>query len=144
MKLKVFYSVQNGGDGSAYPRFMESAALAEFDQRHMDEGWGESCTGSLSFESDSPIKCLSEIVTKEGYFIDRYCDQYGDERSDERDEFIAEFFPSGLPIFRVEVENPSKGYAYNNVFVEDRKVARVFRSTAKSGAKFESYLNSPL
>lgn len=40
MKLKIFYSVQNGGDGSAYPKLMESKELAEFDQEYMDEGWG--------------------------------------------------------------------------------------------------------
>jgi len=35
MKFVIHYSVQNGGDGSAYPQFMESSKLAEWDQNHM-------------------------------------------------------------------------------------------------------------
>ena len=56
MKYKIWYSVQNGGDGSAYPRFMESEALCIIDQKYMDEGWAEDCTGCLVVESDTPIK----------------------------------------------------------------------------------------
>lgn len=56
-KLTLYYSVQNGGDGSAYPQFMESLELAEWDQDHASEGWGESCTGSITLESDPPHHC---------------------------------------------------------------------------------------
>lgn len=141
-KMTVFYSVQNGGDGSAYPKFMESEALCRFDQEHMSEGWGECCIGSLSFESDSPIRIVGkEIVTKESYFIDRYCDEYSSSRKkDGRAEFIAAFFPNGFPTFTVVAEESSKDYLYNKVFVGDRQVARVFRSRNKSGAAFERYL----
>lgn len=143
MKLTVFYSVQNGGDGSAYPRFMESKKLCEFDQEHMSEGWGESCTGSISFESDSPITCLDDIVTKESYFIDNYCDEYDNGKSKEQMEFVSKFFPNGLPKFTVKVEDTkSKDYTYNLVFVDGKQVARVFREVSKSGASFERFLNS--
>lgn len=60
---KIWYSVENCGDGSAYPTFMESEELCEIDQRFMDEGWGESCTGYIEIESDSPIAVKSKIVT---------------------------------------------------------------------------------
>lgn len=62
MKHKIWYSVENCGDGSAYPKFMESEALCEIDQRYMDEGWGESCVGALVVESDSPVT-VKALVT---------------------------------------------------------------------------------
>lgn len=51
--MKIWYSVRNGGDGSAYPVFMECEEQAELDQKHMDEGWGESCAGYVEVESPS-------------------------------------------------------------------------------------------
>ncbi len=59
----LFYSIQNCGDGSAYPKYFESEKLARFDQDHMDEGWGESCNGTIVFTSDCPIACAEEITT---------------------------------------------------------------------------------
>lgn len=138
MRLKVFYSVRNGGDGSAYPTFMESKELAEFDQAHMNEGWGESCAGSILFESDSEIRCLNKITTKESYLIE----QYGNTADEERHEFISQFFPNGLPKFTVETEKSDKGYTYNNVLVDGKHVAKVFKLTSESGQIFENFLNS--
>jgi hypothetical protein len=63
MVTEIYYSVQNCGDGSAYPRWFESMELAELDQDYMDEGWGESCTGSLRIEHEGPIKVLDRITT---------------------------------------------------------------------------------
>ena len=59
MKHKIWYSVQSGGDGSAYPEFMESEGLCKIDQEYMDENWAEDCSGCLVIESDSPIKVLN-------------------------------------------------------------------------------------
>lgn len=56
MKTRIYYSVENGGDGSAYPIFMESYEQAELHQDNMDEGWGEPCTGSLEISSEGPIR----------------------------------------------------------------------------------------
>ena len=67
MITEIWYSVENGGDGSAYPRFMESEALAELDQKHMTEGWGESCVGSIRIEPDGPIKILKDVKTAQQY-----------------------------------------------------------------------------
>jgi len=53
--MKIWYSVLNCGDGSAYPIFCESEKLAEIHQKYQFEGWGESCVGYLEVESDSPI-----------------------------------------------------------------------------------------
>ena len=62
MITKIWYSVQNMGDGSAYPYFMESEAQCELDQKYMDEGWGESCVGCLEIESNSFIT-VKDIIT---------------------------------------------------------------------------------
>ncbi len=62
MITKVWYSVENGGDGSAYPIFVDSEELAELLQNQQSEGWGESCTGCLEIESEGPI-IVKDITT---------------------------------------------------------------------------------
>jgi hypothetical protein len=42
---------------------MESEELAEWDQRNMDEGWGEPCYGFIEVQSDSEITVNEEIYT---------------------------------------------------------------------------------
>jgi hypothetical protein len=68
-KLTLYYSVSNGGDGSAYPQFCETEAIAEMHQEMhnelIGEGWGESCTGSITLESESPITILDKLITKD-------------------------------------------------------------------------------
>lgn len=68
-KLTLYYSVSNGGDGSAYPQFCETEAIAEMHQEMhnnlMGEGWGESCTGSITLESESSITILDKLITKD-------------------------------------------------------------------------------
>jgi hypothetical protein len=69
-KLTLYYSVSNGGDGSAYPQFCESEKIAEFLQEIQNElhgeGWGESCTGEITLESESPIKVTGrKLISKE-------------------------------------------------------------------------------
>lgn len=143
MRLKLYYSVQNDGDGSAYPKFMESQELVEFDQENMEEGWGESCTGTVTLESDSEIKCLDKIETKESYFIRQYCDTWRPEsKKKEKQKFIAKFFPDGLPIFTVVAEKAKGDYSHNRVYVGERLVGDIFKSTDKSGTIFQNYLNT--
>lgn len=65
MQLTIYYSVQNGGDGSAYPTFCESKLVADIHQELLVngyEGWGEPCTGSITVEGES-IKVLDTIYT---------------------------------------------------------------------------------
>lgn len=64
--MRIWYSVSNGGDGSAYPQFMESERIAEMDQELMHEGWGESCTGYIEVEGDN-IVIKSRIQTEAEY-----------------------------------------------------------------------------
>ena len=83
--MQIWYSVQNCGDGSAYPSFMESEAQAELDQKWMDEGWGESCTGYIEIESDSPITVNGivtvdeQITTLESDLNEDYMEEYETE-----------------------------------------------------------------
>lgn len=65
MLTKIWYSVENCGDGSAYPKLMESEELCYLDQRYMDEGWGEDCVGYITIESDAPIIVKDKVITVE-------------------------------------------------------------------------------
>jgi len=87
-KLTVYYSVNNGGDGSASTVFFESKALAEWHQEwDCGDGWGEPCTGSLTIKGKGPLTC-EDMFTKESYR----------EEVEERDDpdmmqsFLKEFF----------------------------------------------------
>lgn len=143
-KLTLYYSVQNGGDGSAYPTFMSSKELAEYDQAHMDEGWGEPCVGSITLESESPITTKEEITTPESYLVNLIENIYDKDDENKVEEFIKHFFSKGKPVFKVEIDKKSDngdGYLYNNVFANGVKVARIFRDKKDSGKKFENLLN---
>jgi hypothetical protein len=62
MKTKIWYSIQNGGDGSAFPEFFESEELCKIDQEYMDEGWGDPCLGCLTIEHNGPINIIDEKI----------------------------------------------------------------------------------
>jgi len=94
MITKVYYSVSNGGDGSAYPHFFESEKCSDFDQYLLNEygeGWGEDCVGELEIESDGPVK-IKGIITNEK-FISNLKKQLGWVNGKEKreiEDFIAE------------------------------------------------------
>lgn len=62
VKLKVYYSISNGGDGSAYPHFSLDERLVDIHQKlvNMGEGWGEDCTGFLELESSTLINLVGK------------------------------------------------------------------------------------
>jgi hypothetical protein len=122
METIVYYSVQNGGDGSAYPQFMESAELAEWDQEHMDEGWGEACTGSLRIIGDNVevpaiTTALEYYLEKDGYWEEGYSMDEDPENS-----FIEKFFPNGgipeLKIVNIKKANYTPAYPAGEAEVE--------------------------
>jgi hypothetical protein len=92
-KQRFYYSVRDGGDGSAYPTFMESEKLAEWDQDHLTEGWGESCTGYIEVESDSPMTS-ADVQTVDDYFFE----SLDFEKYDEVEEFVNTFYPDGISV----------------------------------------------
>lgn len=139
MELKLYYSVRNGGDGSAYPTFMSSQELADFDQDNMSEGWGESCTGSITLLSDSPITIKEKIETPESFFINLIDN---DSEEEVLNDFVKQFFPNGKPTFRVETRPIDEEYLYNDVFVEDKMVFKgLFLNKEDSGEVLEKKLN---
>jgi hypothetical protein len=135
---QLFYSVHNGGDGSAYPHLMESAELASYDQDSMDEGWGEDCSGSFTVESDSPIRIVDDVMTKEQYLINKI-----DGEHEDIEEFIARFFPNGVPRFTVKrEENPSsKSYCYFNFYVDGQRVGKLFTQFTTKEEELEKTFN---
>ena len=90
-ELELFYSIRGGGDGSASVAFMESKELAQWDQDHMDEGWGESCNGSIKLKSETPITSEEDIETKEQFLVDLV-----HQNSDYLKDFIQVFYPDGI------------------------------------------------
>lgn len=64
----IWYSIGNGGDGSAYPSYFESEKLAELDQDFMYEGWGEPCIGSIrvvgtgEFDFDEYVSTVHSLI----------------------------------------------------------------------------------
>jgi hypothetical protein len=80
MKTKFYYSVGNGGDGSAYPQFFETEELAEWDQEFLLEGWGESCVSYFEVEHDGPIKGLGITTAEE--CLEELLEELSDYRPD--------------------------------------------------------------
>ena len=102
--MNIYYSVENCGDGSAYPRFFATSELAEWHQEHLDEGWGETCTGSIKVEGEGII--CSEALTAVGYYLELLDDGcYDDDDETRVKEFVAEFLPDGIPTFTLTVKN---------------------------------------
>ena len=70
MKKTFYYSVSNGGDGSAYPIFFEDKLCADIHQelQNEEDGWGEDCTGEVVIETsvDCEVKML-DATSKEDY-----------------------------------------------------------------------------
>jgi hypothetical protein len=134
--LTLFYSVRNGGDGSAYPTFMSTQALADYDQDNMDEGWGESCTGSITLKSESPIIVDDDVVTPESYLIGLI------DNNEDTEAFLEQFFPQGKPQFTVTTRKTgNESYMFNDVFVNGIKLASIFRNAKSSGQVFQDFLN---
>jgi len=133
MITKFYYSVQNGGDGSAYPKFMESSELAEWDQDHMDEGWGESCTGCLEVESFGNVAPTAEKVTTAlGYLIDE-CRW---SKMSDHAEFLQQFFPNGAPAFDVsKPPDADSDYTYFSIIVDEKVAAKIFAKSSTSIAE---------
>ena len=140
-KFTVYYSVGNGGDGSAYPQWMESQELVDWDQDHMTEGWGEPCNGSVTFTSESEIVPSFEILTKEGYYLDKTqgWDEFGSDK--EREEYMELFFADGLPKMDVQIIDEN----YFMVSVDGKDVYKSYSGNGtsdKRAAKLQKEINS--
>lgn len=122
MKTKFFYSIRNCGDGSAALSWMESQKLVQWDQEHMDEGWGESCDGYIEVESDCPITTTENITTEVGYFLDLLLDE---DRNAEK--FYHDFFTE-FPEFEIVKGEKSGKYHYLHFLQNGKEVYKHFTS----------------
>jgi hypothetical protein len=116
MKTKIYYSVQNCGDGSAYPTFMETEALADWDQEHQYEGWGENCSGHIEIEHMGPIFYSQTTVQ------DYYLDLFDSEETEEIEEFIDKFYNGIAPRVTVEIKDARK----YNILIDDAIVRQAY------------------
>jgi len=121
-ELILYYSVKNCGDGSAYPDFFESAELAEWHQEHQWEGWGESCTGKIVV-TGSNLFC-DKLQTKEGYYIELYFRKNDEDENNEFVKFTKEFFPDGVPEFKVRILEENNHYY--GIYCNDKLVYKDF------------------
>ena len=100
--LKIYYSIENGGDGSAYPVWFTTMRLAERHQDHMIDGWGESCVGWITIEGDNVEVRVEDQYGKVAMDAETYRKElksrlWGDKDSNEEgftmyNEFVEEFF----------------------------------------------------
>lgn len=128
MKHRLYYNIQNGGDGSVSLELFESKELANWDEDHMSEGWGEPSVSWLDIESDGPIN-VDGTTTKEGYLIEQYIDSsWAEENCQHKEEFIKKFFPDGVPVFTCKVgeSNLASDFCNYYIYVGDRRVAKLF------------------
>lgn len=120
MKLmKIYYSVSNGGDGSAYPHFFESEVLANIHQEYQSEGWGESCTGDLEIP-ECDVALLPDVDTKESCLFEMIKNLEGKSLNGEdyRDDFIALF--SKVPQI-INIVKDTYWYVYFNTGTKPAK-----------------------
>lgn len=134
-KLTIHYSVDNCGDGSAYPRLYDTKQLARWHQDHLDDGWGEPCVGTIDIEGDN-LRC-EEMQTKEGYYLELLLDE-----GDNLEGFVAEFFHNGLPEFTVKILDTHRYGIYTaGRFVYAEYVYPEKESTIKGIKKLEKRIN---
>lgn len=142
-ELTLHYSVQNGGDGSAYPHFMESEKLTEWDQDNAyEDGWGECCNGSITVESDSPIVVKEKIQTVDGYFLD-ILDDYK-PNPDKIKDFVDTFYEGVQPTFTVgepEIKKMDAAYDYYPVLKDGVKIGRKFAKRNTTPESLEKAIN---
>jgi hypothetical protein len=131
----IYYHVQNGGDGSASPRFFSSETLAEWANERDEERFCDS-VGSLTIEADGPIK-IAKLQTPESYFVQLV----DEEDSDVLAEFAAEFFPDGIPHFTACVVELHGEYHRVEVYANGAPVSRVFCRASRSPEAIVAELN---
>lgn len=139
-KITIYYRTVNGGDGSAYPNFYTTAALADWYENNDDEGFCES-TGSLdifiSEESEINIpKLKNEWIC--------FLELINDGVSEIAGNFAENFFPEGFDKVNVKTREVGKGFEqhlYNDVYVDNKKVGEIFRNKTNSGKILENEIN---
>lgn len=83
VKTEVWFSIENCGDGSAYPKWFLTEEDADWDQEHACEGWGETCIGGVeTFEGSDihrdAVENSLELIERK----DTADDSYDDDKED--------------------------------------------------------------
>lgn len=125
MKLTVWYSIYNTGDGGAGLDFLEDRKLAEWDQEHQDEGWADDCSGSLTITGDNIA--VEDVTTKESYLFKLITDGYCDKDKKLTREFIKNFFPDGIPDLEVNMLCP-EGAQFYGIWVDGTYICKDWAS----------------
>lgn len=121
MNIKLFYSIQNCGDGSVYLRWWSSEELANWDEEHASEGWGESSIGSISISGDKIIHNIN-ITTPEKYLFKKY--YRTPEILEECKKFVKEIF-NNVKFSNVEVKIIDNNYY--GIYINTQLVYKIFR-----------------
>jgi hypothetical protein len=74
MTRSIYYSVNNGGDGSAYPHFFYDEKCAEVHQGLQREGFGEPCTGSITIHTRDYVEG-QEILCSQAKTLEEYLEE---------------------------------------------------------------------
>lgn len=65
--IEIWYSIRNGGDGSAHPAYFLTEEESEYDQDNLDEGWGETCNGMIETYVGSNVHKKAIINSQRQY-----------------------------------------------------------------------------
>lgn len=103
MERTIVGSIHNGGDGSVNVQWFSSKELAEWDQEHLDEGWGETCTTTVTVTgTDIKITEPDDVCNPTMYLVRLLRQQAGSRYESAHfkqvDDFIKTFFPNGVPL----------------------------------------------
>lgn len=121
MELKVYYSIQNCGDGSASIEWFESEELASWDQetQNEDEGWAEDCSGYITISGDNLV-FKEDIIGKETLLAEYVIE----DLEDALELFKKKFYPTKeYPVFDV-VLKPEQRYYF--IYVNGKEVNKSF------------------
>lgn len=129
MEKIIYYSVHDGGDGSAYPHFFDNEKLSEWDQDHMTDGWGEPCTGTLKITGDNIV--VENAMFNESYLWELIDDIYDDSDQKRLDEFIKDFFPNGIPNLEARMYEDR----HYGIYIGDKFIGRAFAYPEKRANK---------
>ena len=108
MKRIIYYSIQDGGDGSAYPILLDTKELAQWDQDQMTEAWAEDCWGEFVLRSDRTITC-EESLSVNAYYVEHLEEDFDGFN---KKAFEDKFYPIFVPKITVKIREWDKKRYY--------------------------------
>jgi len=118
-ELKIFFSIENSGDGEAYPSFFNSMKLADWHQDNQSEEWSENCTGLLTVYGEN-LSCFSMQNA-----IEFYLDEILGNKSVHGKNFVDEFFRGSPPQFTLQMNDRDSVYECYDILYDGGHVGSV-------------------